>query len=1174
MVMAETSQVAKLREAIASGQAVFITGTGVSVAACGNQEVDGHKVATWMGLLEHGAHALKARNAATDTVLTLLIKQIRSGETDLMINAAETIEQRLRERSDGTFRGWLKDTIGKLKLLDGSLPQSIHALPGVLATLNYDQLLEQATERQPITWRQADAMQDALRHPRDKRDKVLHLHGDFADPESVVLGVSSYNAVSTDSHAQAVLRSFFIDRTVVFVGCGATYGDPNFSRLIAWGKAALQDVAPRHVVLCRESEVDAFCRKLSDAPWLQPVAYGATHADLVPFLQGLAPTADEPAAQAGQPALPISSLELEGYRQALTKQHGRLKLEGLDATTSDLRPLLATGLFIGPNVRECAEFLPRALELPKELQRRLREQGVLEGHELDAEALERHRRSYLDQSPRPVLEVVADPEARKLVVLGDPGSGKSLLLKVLALAWAEHAEPKEGNGALPLLIELRDYARLRHEHAVEGFLDYLRKAQSLPWHLPSAALEHWLDNNPSRVMFDGLDEVFDPALRREVTTAIHRFADAFPQAQILVTSRVIGFQHQSWRDWGFRLFMLQELDPEQREEFLSRWHRAAYDDAARGESKRALLAEAITHSPAIQQLSGNPLLLTMMAILNRTQELPRDRAELYSQCARLLLHQWKTEDAFATDPGLKKASLDYKDKRGLLMEVAWRLQASPKGLAGNLIEENDLEATLADGLRDFPDVRAEGAARALIEQLRGRNFILCAVGSSNYAFVHRTFLEYFCAEAIVDRFQRKQTLSLEQLKSEIFAHWPEETWHEVLTLVAGLIEPTFVQAILLWLLEQPDPDQTCDPIFLAARCVGEVRHRQALGTVESTVLERLKELTRFGPDYYDYSYTSEEEEEDRFAFYVRQRTVQLVGTVWCGQSATNTWLKTCAQSDDDPAVQESALQELVRGWREDPETLAILKTLAQSDEDWFVRQSALRALARGWKEDAETLAILKTLAQSNRDALCEVAVRELAGGWREDPETLAILKTLAQSNRVPLRKVAVLELARGWREDPETLVILKTRAQSDEDRGVRRSAVLELAQGWREDPETLTILKTIAQSDEDRFVRRSAVLELARGWREDPETLAILKTLAQSDEVSLVRTMALLELARGWREDPETLAILKTRAQSDEDSFVREKVLGELARGWKDDPSVQSILKAFESTKAAPGEEA
>jgi predicted NACHT family NTPase len=46
-------------------------------------------------------------------------------------------------------------------------------------------------------------------------------------------------------------------------------------------------------------------------------------------------------------------------------------------------------------------------------------------------------------------------------------------------------------------------------------------------------------------------------------------------------------------------------------------------------------------------LASNPLLLTLMVVLNRTQKLQRDRAEIYSQCSRLLLHQWKTELAQA-----------------------------------------------------------------------------------------------------------------------------------------------------------------------------------------------------------------------------------------------------------------------------------------------------------------------------------------------------------------------------------------------------------------------------------------------------------------------------------------------------------------------------------------------
>jgi predicted NACHT family NTPase len=55
------------------------------------------------------------------------------------------------------------------------------------------------------------------------------------------------------------------------------------------------------------------------------------------------------------------------------------------------------------------------------------------------------------------------------------------------------------------------------------------------------------------------------------------------------------------------------------------------------------VAQAIRDSKSIRELAGNPLLLTMMAILNRNQELPRDRPELYNQASRVLLHQWDVE---------------------------------------------------------------------------------------------------------------------------------------------------------------------------------------------------------------------------------------------------------------------------------------------------------------------------------------------------------------------------------------------------------------------------------------------------------------------------------------------------------------------------------------------------
>jgi len=156
----------------------------------------------------------------------------------------------------------------------------------LVATLNYDHLLEEVTGRPAITWQEANAVQEAL---RGSREAILHLHGEYQKSESVVLGLASYNKVNDDPHAKATLQSIALSKTLLFDGCGDTVLDPNFQQLITWGKEALQDVVPRHRLLCRASELGAFQQKLADAPWLEPIAYGDDYAQLGPFLRSLVP---------------------------------------------------------------------------------------------------------------------------------------------------------------------------------------------------------------------------------------------------------------------------------------------------------------------------------------------------------------------------------------------------------------------------------------------------------------------------------------------------------------------------------------------------------------------------------------------------------------------------------------------------------------------------------------------------------------------------------------------------------------------------------------------------------------------------------------------------------------------------------------------------------------------
>jgi hypothetical protein len=213
--------IAKLKEDITQARVVVIAGTGVSVAACGNQKVEGQAVATWVGLLQHGVQHCKDIGAADESDAELLAMQIKSGKTNFLISAAEDISQRMRTKAAGVFLGWLKNTIGELKVMDRAVLDTIAALPGVLATLNYDNLLEDATGRPAVTWLKADEVQDVL--TRRVTDAVLHLHGWFKEPESVVLGLNSYLSVKNHPHAKAVLNLFTLDRTLLFIGCGFSH---------------------------------------------------------------------------------------------------------------------------------------------------------------------------------------------------------------------------------------------------------------------------------------------------------------------------------------------------------------------------------------------------------------------------------------------------------------------------------------------------------------------------------------------------------------------------------------------------------------------------------------------------------------------------------------------------------------------------------------------------------------------------------------------------------------------------------------------------------------------------------------------------------------------------------------------------------------------------------------
>lgn len=679
---------------------------------------------------------------------------------------------------------------------------------------------------------------------------------------------------------------------------------------------------------------------------------------------------------------------LDNYAEGLKKEYGHLKLESLDTTTYEQIKLWR--MFVPQNVRRCKQFIPQLYELPKEVLQELVDRGEITQAELEQiqAELERKRREYLNEKLDPVLDIVNSSEYPRTVILGDPGAGKSSLLQYLALNWAEKELSQRVLLPLPLLIELRIYARDKDEKKCKNILEFFHQG-NLICHLNQLALDDKLKKGQVVVLFDGLDEVFNPQLREEIVTDIKRFSIQYPQVQIIVTSRWLGYKAEELNHAGFDHFMIQDLDKDQIEDFIQRWHDLAFENRDDKTQKQERLQKAIKESKAIRELAGNPLLLTMMAILNRTQELPRDRSKLYEKASEVLLHQWDFETKKGLiDPELKKYlyNIDLRDKRDILRLVASAMQAGEKGLAANLIYKEELENVLTQYLektginkRDASDL-----TDLIIKQLRYRNFILCSLGGNAFAFVHRTFLEYFCACEFYERFKKRglpDGITLEELKTKVFGeHYSDPVWKEVLCLLMGMLSAEFpkeiAEELISYLIDIEEEDQEFAYLFLAADCYGELRNQSIYVELSQRLLDSLQSLTKLSYRYADTDF--------------KEKPVAKIGNIW----------------QDDPT-----------GW-------SVLQSIAIEQHYWSGAREAVNQLSRIAKIHSEALVYLQEVARQGESE----AIEALVTHWRDNPQTLPIIQQLANKGE----DQAIEALATHWRDNPQTLPIIQQQANKGE----------------------------------------------------------------------------------------------------------------------------------------------
>jgi formylglycine-generating enzyme required for sulfatase activity len=202
---------------------------------------------------------------------------------------------------------------------------------------------------------------------------------------------------------------------------------------------------------------------------------------------------------------------------------------------------------------------------------------------------------------------------RRLTILGDPGAGKTMLLRRWAYSRADACaasldtlEPTD-DWTVPVFVsladlDLTDRARRRelpHNLAARAY----GKAGSTPIEEVAAALAWAVEAGSAVLLLDGLDEVRDMGASAHMR--IRTWARQCPDVPIVVASRHLGYRRP---DESFETLELLPLDHEFQSALLERF--VSPDRATE------VLAQCLAH-PAMQEMAENPFLLTQMARLAR-----------------------------------------------------------------------------------------------------------------------------------------------------------------------------------------------------------------------------------------------------------------------------------------------------------------------------------------------------------------------------------------------------------------------------------------------------------------------------------------------------------------------------------------------------------------------------
>ena len=377
-----------------------------------------------------------------------------------------------------------------------------------------------------------------------------------------------------------------------------------------------------------------------------------------------------------------------------------------------------------------------------------------------------------------VIEALEQRESHRVLVLGDPGAGKSTLVDIIVCGLAG-----SNDKLTPIHIRLSELAPVEDFsfwHAVDEVQTVSSGQDVLEQQLISLLKQRMVDGQ-AILLFDGIDEISDNNIEGAIQT-IRNTAHNYPDCQIIATCRATDYLNlEPNYKLDFSKLRLLPFDLSDIIDYIDRWYSVLdkIEFVPDADSRKRDLQDTVRNSSELTQLASTPLLLTLMALVHTTKGgLPKSRALLYNETMEHLLAEsppWRRKYGSGTLP--LSDILPVVERLGY--EIHKREIEGSEPIVGLTIPQ--IEDIISDHLGLQKDVdtyqynKNQSRVRLIRERIEGSNGLFVETKRGQLGFSHRSLQEF----AAGTHFLRQSNPELVKSYASI-AHW-----REPLILMAG-----------------------------------------------------------------------------------------------------------------------------------------------------------------------------------------------------------------------------------------------------------------------------------------------------------------------------------------------------------------------------------------------------